>query len=347
MHDVRTHRQEDTYTQALSTIITRDFFPNLPHIHATNDYLSALTNNDPELLSSSIRRLAALAKAKDGGEDDARQREFENAGTPYMNVPGGRAQRTPVGARGWDTPVDNRRDPLVESEAGPSRPAKRQRLVRDDLPLDAFQANYTSEDNASFVEIVNQENQQRQEERWGWAWEAEKKAEQRRLAGEEKRKMILDTATQGRWRVNGEGKRLIGGLAEGGSVKPEGEAWNQVKLIESQAESSALVLAETRSAMARPESKVIEQEIPEDHPLHHALAAAGLPSTALVLREDGAIVPHREIASGQGDGRQRDDNEQQLLEQAAMGDQEQDVLSLGGSGVDQWGFKVRWKGEFH
>ena len=398
--------QEDTYTDALSHIITRDFFPNLPHIHATNAYLTALTNNDPELLSSSIRRLAALAQEKEAngvssknGEDE-RRRELENVGTPYMNVPGGRGrkapQRTPVGARGWDTPVmragegSTRRRPAgtaeeydeleggsPEPEAGPSRPRKKARprsdnRVRDDLPLDIFQQNYTSEDNAAFVQIVDQENERRREERWGWAWEAEKKAEQRRIEGEEKRKAILDAATSGDWKVNAEGKRLTGGLAEGGRERPDGEAWKDKKLItappsttvtgeedgeaseesgegavvkhSSRANGQALITrAEGQASQAASANGFSEEVVPDDHPLNRALTEAGLPTTALVSAEDGVIVPGREITSGEGDGRGRGLVEREArhkAERSTMGDEEQETLEYSGSGVDQWKYKV-------
>ncbi|WVQ95318.1 hypothetical protein IAU59_002413 [Kwoniella sp. CBS 9459] len=408
---------EDTYTDALSHIISRDFFPNLPHLHATNDYLQALTENDPELLSASIRRLAALAQEKEMGRtpvggrrslDDvdaerARRTELAMTGTPYIALPGsrGRPMRTPVGARGWETPagvaessrsarrryeeydeLDGMGQPSssrgqTERAMGLSRPIKRQRQreVRDDLSLDAFQRNYTSEDNASFVQIVDQENARRREERWGWAWEAEKKAEQRRLEGEEKRKMILDAATSGNWRVNGEGKRLIGGLAEGGADKAEGEAWKNVKLIEGpsgvehkddnlepsgdggiddDAAAGALVphaststanaLIKAFDATSGPISSLAEIALPPKHPLTQALAEAGLPGTALISTEDGQVVPYREGAAGASDGRGRgavEKSQRDTVEKATMGDEERETVSLGGSGADQWGYKTR------
>ncbi|WVR08711.1 hypothetical protein IAU60_005769 [Kwoniella sp. DSM 27419] len=399
---------EDSYTDALSHIITRDFFPNLPHLHATNDYLTALTENDPELLSASIRRLAAIAQEKELGRtpvggrrslDDidaerARRTELAMAGTPYMSLPGarGRPLRTPVGARGWETPLaessrtarkryeeyDELDGTGGETPAGMSvsgtgsRPIKRarQRLVRDDLSLDAFQRNYTSEDNASFVQIVDAENQRRREERWGWAWEAERKANQRRIEGEEKRKLILAAATSGDWRVNAEGRRLIGGLAEGGSDRSEGEAWKEVKLIEgataanstieanpesnsaegnnamvphaSSSTGSALVLRD--DGLHQPVPDLAEISLPPKHPLTQALTEAGLPGTALISTKDGQIVPHRESASGASDGRGRGDDEKASrgrVERATMGDEEREALSLGGSGADQWGYKTR------
>ena len=378
----------------MSHIITRDFFPNLPHIHATNSYLTALTNNDPELLSSSIRRLAALAREKEErqgdssrGGDEARQEELDNLGTPYISLPGRRTSkaplRTPVGARGWDTPVmragkgstkrpsaigvdEDGYDELegdLQDDPGPSQRPKRRKQpnttkrLRDDLPLDAFQHAYTSEDNASFARIVDDENRQRKQDRWSWAWEAEKKAEVRRIKAEEKRKSILDAATNGKWVVNAEGKRLVGGLDEGGLDRPVGEAWKDTKLITAAKEigrmvdldykpskNSSLALVPLPNMSNTPrETLVSEQVISDDHPLNHALKAAGLPPTVLVSTEDSAVIPSREVSSGSGDGRGRGDverSERDKIEHATASEEAPRTISLGGSGADQWTYKV-------
>ncbi|KAL7422970.1 hypothetical protein Q5752_002268 [Cryptotrichosporon argae] len=404
---------EDTYTEALSKIITRDFFPNLPHLNATNDYLTALTSNDPELLSSSIRALARISQDKEdrrlgvdpsqrerererdeADAEAARRRELDMAGTPYISL----RARTPLGARGWDTPLVRGPRRAAEAEdvigatagrgAEPSRPAKRKRVVHDDLSLDAFQRNYTSEDNASFVRIVDTENRKRQAERYAWAWEAERRANDRRLQGEERRKMILDAATAGAWRVDGDGRRLIGGLGEGGTDKAEGEAWKERRMItagegaagttavsglgtslpakaiaERQAAGSASNVALvphasssssaaliTRVDAASSASAVLphaleEHELPAEHPLSKALVQAGLPPTALISTADGSIVPHREATQGAGDGRGRGEEERALrekIEREVLGDDYsgREHLALGGSGTDQWPYKM-------
>lgn len=375
---------EDTYTRALSHIIARDFFPHLPHLHATNHYLAALQANDPQRLSSSIRTLAALAHQRDApatGIDEAdadaerlRRAEYSMAGTPYIAMPGQRPPlRTPVGSRGWDTPASTRPhhhlddfDDILEGET-PHSPGvvhavarKRQRRlppVRDDLSLDAFQRNFTSEDNASFVQILDEENRRKREEKFGWAFEAERKAEVRRIEGEVKRKMILDTATSGRWRVDGDGRRLIGGLAEGGSDRAKGEAWG-VKMIQTETteNSSALIPNSTSSSTAliklsptedAPPPPLSEIPLPPKHPLAEALADAGLPPTALISSTDGKIVPHHEAASGaltsHGGDRGRGDDERkerEMRERQVLGEEKAETLSAAGSGVDMWKYKV-------
>jgi protein DGCR14 len=328
-----------------------------------------------------------LSQEKEGGRKDdeakaARRRELENVGTPYISMPGSsRAGRTPIGARGWDTPADVQGDEYDDLDgeygelAGPSRPRKKRRAqqstgpkVRDDLTLDVFQRNYTSEDNASFVQIVKEDNHRRREERWGWAWEAEQKAEQRKLEGEERRKMILDAATSGQWRVDANGRRLIGGLAEGGMDRAEGEAWkNERRMITGVEQagpsgtpgqrlvgnassalvphsvstmSNALILAKDAKI---PLDKVVEQTLPDEHPLNKALIAAGLPGTALVSVDEGMIVPHRDVAGGEDDGRGRGQEDREMrnaIERAVLGDERPDYLSLAGSGGDHWTFKV-------
>jgi protein DGCR14 len=59
------------------------------------------------------------------------------------------------------------------------------------LGLDNFQARYTSEDNSSFTEILDEENRKRKE-RWGWAWDAQKRveAQRERLLADRERLLI-------------------------------------------------------------------------------------------------------------------------------------------------------------
>ncbi|WVO16934.1 hypothetical protein L204_104620 [Cryptococcus depauperatus] len=378
---------EDTYTEALSHIIQRDFFPDLPHLKASNDYLAALAENNPDLLSSAIRRLAALSQKKNKNEvsdnDEVerlqRQRDFAMADTPYINMPGSSSKlRTPVGTRGWDTPLGStsrrmevHETSVLSTDIGPSKPRKRQRklsLVPGDVSLDTFQRNYTSEDNASFAQIIDEENRRKRDEKYGWAFEAEKQAEERRIEGEMKRKMILEAATSGNLLVNAEGMRLVGGLAEGGKDQQEGEAWKAPKLLESAPQSSSQIQGNLLQNQKDPISKDVvihssakstaivkasqfqdrerlnEIPLPPKHPLAEALADAGLPNTALISLEDGRIVPQREAASGTGDGRGRGQDEQKERDQKEreiMGEERGEVLSLSGSGVDLWQYKAR------
>lgn len=368
-------KQEDEYTEALSRIIGRDFFPDLPHLRATNAYLSSLASNDAEGLSASIRQLARIAQDKDEGRSswtsDAerrasqREREREEMRQQFDSTP-----RINLGQRGWDTPLD--RGDRGERGHGSSRwrarsvernpepgPSRKERRVRDDLSLDAFQRNYTSEDNAAFASILDSENADRRA-RNQLVWDFERVQEDRRLEGEAKRKAILDAAQSG-WMVDGEGRRMIGGLARGSRERGEGEgdAWAERKLLtgptrgttesaeteestEQEAgkgERGALVKRTEAGALVKAgeSSKLREKLLPETHPLSRALEMAGLPPTA-ITDKDGAIVPARDLASGSGDGRGRGLSDRQALkaaEKAALGSETRE-----GGNVQQWKYKA-------
>jgi protein DGCR14 len=146
---------EDEYTEALSHIIARDFFPSLVHLDATNDYLDAIRSENPELIQSTVRRLEELATPA-------------TARRAPLLTPGA----TPYGAGPSDTPLALR-TPYGEP------PAKRVRYDTEGVTLDAFQARYTSEDNASFTTILDEENRKRRE-KWAWAWDAQKRVEEQR-----------------------------------------------------------------------------------------------------------------------------------------------------------------------
>ncbi|KAI0051729.1 hypothetical protein FA95DRAFT_198981 [Auriscalpium vulgare] len=159
---------EDEYTAALSHIIARDFFPSLVHLDATNTYLDAIHSQDPELISASVRRLEELS-------------------TPatVRNRPWRTPSETPYAAGPSDTP------------AHPDAPPAKRPRYETDVSLDAFQARYTSEDNSSFTQILDEENKRRKE-RYGWAWEAQRRVEaQRERMIEGRERALIEAVPQG------------------------------------------------------------------------------------------------------------------------------------------------------
>lgn len=166
--------EEEEYTAALSEIIARDFFPSLVHLDATNSYLDALQSEDTQLINASVRRLQDLATPQSGSWG-ARHPSQTPGRTPYGTVPS-------------DTPV---RTPRTHSGSN-----KRPRYDTSHS-LDSFQAKYTSEDNASFTEILDEENRKRKE-KWGWAWEAQRRAREVKAIETDRRERLLieDTISQ-------------------------------------------------------------------------------------------------------------------------------------------------------
>ena len=164
--------EEDEYTEALSHIIARDFFPSLVHLDATNNYLDALRAQDPQLIQASVRRLEDL------------QTPASRRGRPWQTP-----SQTPYAAGPSETPL---RTPRGE---GGEAPAKRARYDTE-MSLDTFQARYTSEDNSSFTQILADENRRRKEQ-YGWAWAAQRRVEQQRDRMLEGRERLLLEAPSG------------------------------------------------------------------------------------------------------------------------------------------------------
>ncbi|KIP12456.1 hypothetical protein PHLGIDRAFT_32781, partial [Phlebiopsis gigantea 11061_1 CR5-6] len=197
---------EDEYTEALSQIIARDFFPSLVHLDATNEYLDALRSQDPQLINSTVRRLEELSTPRTA------RRRYETPGqTPY-ETPG----QTPYASGPSDTPLRASRE---------EPPLKRPRYDTD-LSLDNFQARYTSEDNSSFTQILDDENRKRRE-RWAWAWNAQKRVEEQRGKMLEGRERLLLEAPAGvgvREKFVIEAPKPAGLLASGSDGGTKGDA---------------------------------------------------------------------------------------------------------------------------
>ncbi|KAF9068111.1 nuclear protein DGCR14 [Rhodocollybia butyracea] len=159
---------EDEYTAAISQIIARDFFPNLVHLDATNEYLDALNSRDPHLIGASVRKLEQVNNTPLVGSS----RRYQ---TP---------SQTPYGFGPSDTPLaPSRRE---------GEPAAKKPKYDTSLSLDTFQARYTSEDNSSFTEILDEENRQRKE-KWAWAWDAQRRVDEKKLiAGVERERMMIE-----------------------------------------------------------------------------------------------------------------------------------------------------------
>jgi len=206
--------EETEYTEVLSHIIARDFFPSLVHLDATNNYLDALKSQDSTRIQATVRRL-------------------EEINTPVTNKRSGRTvgvTPTPYGGRGtYDTPL---RTPYPSDKYGADdggEPLPKRRKFDEDMSLDNFQAKYTSEDNASFLEILDDENKKRKE-MYGWAYNAQKRVEEQRERLLEGRERLLieppeATVTGVREKFRIEAPKSIGLITQGESedVDKEGE----------------------------------------------------------------------------------------------------------------------------
>ncbi|KAH9486811.1 Splicing factor ESS-2-like protein [Psilocybe cubensis] len=193
--------EEEEYTEALSKIIARDFFPSLAHLDATNGYLDALETRDPHLINASVRRLEDISF------------------TPRTSTRGWTPARTPS-----QTPYGASAETPLRSVRG--EPAQKRARYDTNMSLDDFQARYTSEDNSSFTQILDEENRVRKE-KWAWAWNAQKRVEDQQAKMIENREALLlepSTVPGVREKFTIEAPKPIGLLtgAEDSSIK-EGE----------------------------------------------------------------------------------------------------------------------------
>ncbi|KAE9374514.1 hypothetical protein N431DRAFT_437953 [Stipitochalara longipes BDJ] len=146
---------EETYTDAISEIIARDFFPGLLETETQQEYLDALDSRDGAWINSAGRRLQQVMTP--GRRKGRRGTSMQ---TPL------RAMDTPRGFAG-DTPMSVVSDVTTSTQAATPE-------VDTNMSLDRFQSLYTSEDNESFYKLLDKQNQKRAE-KYAWMWSADNK----------------------------------------------------------------------------------------------------------------------------------------------------------------------------
>ncbi|KKZ63377.1 hypothetical protein EMCG_02308 [[Emmonsia] crescens] len=180
---------EDEYTDALSHIIARDFFPGLLETQTQREYLDALESRDKEWIKRAGKNLEAVMTPRAGAGAGARGRRSGSAtatgfgrsgsATPITPSaasnagPGLGGGETPKGGGQWaggDTPIEegstNGHDSVVD--------------VRN-MSLSMFQTKYTSEDNESFYKLLDRQNVKKRE-KYAWMWSGNKILTPRQIA---------------------------------------------------------------------------------------------------------------------------------------------------------------------
>ncbi|KAK1659461.1 nuclear protein DGCR14 [Colletotrichum godetiae] len=158
---------EDTYTDALSQIIARDFFPGLLEAETQQEYLDALESKDKAWISNAGQRLERVMTP--GRNRVKRPMPFNSGG------------RTPS-AYGADTPAS-----VASTASEAPKPA-----VDTDMSLANFQATYTSEDNESFYKLMDKQNQKKAE-KYEWIWRGNKLPSRQMIKQAEVEAKLLET----------------------------------------------------------------------------------------------------------------------------------------------------------
>jgi protein DGCR14 len=169
---------EEEYVEALEKIIARDFFPlvseRLKQREQEQEILAGFHSQDPDVIERSVRHMEHLASQDPAWSSRIGRRNVQDTPRYGADTPSGRSiyGETPVAL-----------DP-GRSSAAPLR-------YNSDLSLDTFQSQYTSEDNASFADIMEQENAARKT-RYAWAYKAEHNASDKSQRAIEARQQLVD-----------------------------------------------------------------------------------------------------------------------------------------------------------
>ncbi|KAL8917040.1 MAG: hypothetical protein Q9172_005993, partial [Xanthocarpia lactea] len=149
---------EDAYTDALSHIIARDFFPGLLETESQQDYLNALDSHDNEWIAAAGKRLTEVMTP---GPDGRRLRGRRGTSMTPMSGFHGIGSETP---REWQGET-----PMSTTSTTDNAVENRQPDIDTNMSLSAFQTKYTSEDNESFYKLLDKQNIKRSE-RYAWMW---------------------------------------------------------------------------------------------------------------------------------------------------------------------------------
>ncbi|NP_001123264.1 nuclear protein Es2 isoform X1 [Nasonia vitripennis] len=138
---------EETYVEKIGEIIQRDFFPDLEKLKAQNEYIDALESNDTKKMRELFEKYSF-----------ERPRTSERLASPAT----------------FETPVhkENSSEDTPKSTASTSCKAKEPKTEERRVGLDEFLSTNTSEDNASFEEIVF-ENEKKHRLKYAWLYKTE------------------------------------------------------------------------------------------------------------------------------------------------------------------------------
>ncbi|KUM59309.1 hypothetical protein ACN42_g7832 [Penicillium freii] len=166
---------EDIYTNAMSHIIARDFFPGLLETQLKQEYLEALESKDKAWIASSKKKLAGVMRTPTPGSNARRKSDYASAPSTPQHFPAGRPGDTPHGW-GGDTPMS-----VVSTSTAATETEDRHIPDVSNMGLVAFQEKYTSEDSESFNKVLDKQNKKRRE-KYPWLWSGNKIPSARQIA---------------------------------------------------------------------------------------------------------------------------------------------------------------------
>lgn len=171
---------EDDYTDALSHIIARDFFPGLLETESKQEYIDALDSQDHKWIAEAGKKLTEVMTP---GPDGRRLRGRRGTSMTPVSELYGRGGETPKAWQG-DTPMS------VVSTASTTTNTKPEKTEIDtNMSLSAFQQKYTSEDNESFYKLLDKQNQKKAK-KYAWMWAGNKIPAARQIAHRKRERLL-------------------------------------------------------------------------------------------------------------------------------------------------------------
>lgn len=161
---------EDSYSQAISEIIARDFFPGLLESETKQDYLDALESKNEVWISSAQRRLEQIMTP---GKRLGRRGTSIQTPTSLSNTP-----------KGYLIQVSESTSRTFTSNLSDTQ------HIDTNMSLDNFQSKYTSEDNESFNKLIDAQNQNRAE-KYAWMWSRNNKIPSKMMLKQRETEMRL------------------------------------------------------------------------------------------------------------------------------------------------------------
>lgn len=210
---------EDEYTDALSSIIERDYFPGLREAQAQEEYLSALESRDDKWIREAAQKSHAGPRHETTSniQRPGRDSEFDTSRMYHY------AADTPKGFTGGETPAPS----TLDAETSKDRQEEKQKADTSGLSLAAFQARFTSEDNESFNTLLDNQNSARRQKH-AHLWTPDQRIPtSRQIAHRETQSKLLKQREEYK-QVNGkELVPLTTGATSSRPAKPD--AWNLKK----------------------------------------------------------------------------------------------------------------------
>lgn len=289
---------EDSYTDALSHIIARDFYPGLIEIESKQEYLDAIESQDHEWIAAAGRKLTEVMTP---GPDGRRYRGRRGTGlTPASGLYGRGGEDTPLAWQG-ETPMSVMSSASNETTKSSAKPE-----VDTSMSLSAFQARYTSEDNESFYKLLDKQNLKKKE-KYAWMWSGNKILAPRQIAHRQ-RESCLFLAKEGKQLLSIEPPDMRPAMPDAWPSNPENSLMFEpsssledlsTETIQQAAENSsrvppkAIVYDNTRLPSVSTTSSIHSGKSPPPSPTLSAVQAAlsGHPRGSSTLSANGPSTP--------------------------------------------------------